>query len=81
MQELSKRKQEARLAKIKTNDVAHGMYKNMHVCSDHFVVGTPSTWHDGNNQERVSSLKRVVETVVKKVHALYRKCSRGMRKL
>ena len=39
------------------------MYKNMHVCSDHLVGGSPSTFHDVNNPEWPPSLKLVFETV------------------
>ena len=63
MQELSKRRQEAWLAKIKRFNVVPGMYKNMRVCSDHFVGGSPSTLHDVNNQDWAPSLKLVFETV------------------
>ena len=40
-----------------------GIYKNMCLCSDHFVGGTPSTLHNVNNQDRAPSLKLEVETV------------------
>ena len=58
-------KARAWLAKIKRSDVVPGMYKDMRVCSDHFVSGTPSTLHDVNNQDWAPSLKLVFETVAK----------------
>ena len=48
---------------IKRSEVVPGIYKNMCVCSDHFVGGSPSTLHDVNNQDRAPSLKLEVETV------------------
>ena len=39
------------------------MHKNMPVCSDYVVGGSPSTLHDVNNQDLAPSLRLVFETV------------------
>ena len=48
---------------IQKPELVLGIYKNMCVCSDHFLGGSPSTLNDVNNQNRAPNLKLEVETV------------------
>ena len=56
-QELSKRRQDAWLAKIKRDDLLPDQYQNTRVCSDHFVCGFPSKLYDVNNPDWTPSVK------------------------
>ena len=55
-QELCKRRQAAWIAKIRREDIKPGRYRNIRICSDHFVSGAPSPLYDESNEDWVPTL-------------------------
>ena len=54
--ELSKRRQDAWLARIRRQDLKPESYATIRVCSDHFVTGRPATLYDTTHQDWAPSL-------------------------
>ena len=54
--ERSQERQLAWLAKIRREDLLPGQYKNVRVCSTHFLSGAPSTLYDVTNPDWAPSL-------------------------
>lgn len=61
--ELSRRRQQEWLARIKRADLKPEQYSNTRVCSDHFVCGSPSALFDQNNPDWAPSLNLGYESV------------------
>ena len=59
--DLSKKRQNTWLAKIRRTDISPEQYYNIRVCSDHFINGSPSRLYDETNPDWAPSLKLVFE--------------------
>ncbi len=55
--DLSKKRQEEWLARIKRQDLKKDQFGNIRVCSDHFISGSPAKLYDVNNPDWAPSLK------------------------
>ena len=54
--ELSKRRRDAWIARIRREDLKPESYRNVRVCSNHFVTGKPALLYDTTNQDWAPSL-------------------------
>ena len=61
--ELSRRRQQKWLERIKRVDLKPEQYSNTRVCSDHFVSGSPSALYDENNPDWAPSLNLGCESI------------------
>ena len=55
--DLSKKRREEWLARIKREDIKKDQFGNIRVCSDHFISGAPAKLYDVNNPDWAPSLK------------------------
>ena len=55
-QELSKKRQELWVARIRRDDLKPEQYPNTRVCSDHFAGGSPAQLFDVSNPDWASTL-------------------------
>lgn len=56
-EELSQKRQDLWLSRLKREDLRIDQYCHMRVCSDHFVLGSPCTLYDVNNPDWAPSIK------------------------
>ena len=55
--ELSQKRQEVWIAKIRREDLKPDQYHNTRVCSDHFASGSPSQLYDDSNPDWAPTLR------------------------